>query len=115
MTKTHGMRGLEISGPKSLDSAKYDRLSDLRRIVATHPGRQELRQELAARVALLVEIGFHELVKTHEDGKSIWESPVIGRYSTYLAELRRVLETFPADDIPASASDVITQALSNDS
>ena len=38
-----------------------------------------------------------ELIATHEQGRSIWTSPVIARMGTFMAELRRILETFPED------------------
>ncbi len=107
----HGIYSFQNRGDKSLNPQRVGRLAELRELVQTQPGRQELREELAARCALIVDLAMADLVKTHNDGHSIWTSPVIKRMGTFMAELRRVLDTFPADEVEGTAAEIITQAI----
>jgi len=113
-SRTHGIYSLRDSGPKTLDPVQIERYSELKQLVKTHPGRIELREELAARAALLVDLGFSELIKTASDGQSVWDSPVIRRMGTYMAELRRILDSFPANDNQQSANEIIQELMAND-
>ena len=114
--KRHGIRQFEDRGPARLtDPAQIERFAELKRMVKSEPGRIELRQELAARAALLVDLGFSELIRTNEAGKSIWNTPTIKRMGTYMAELRRLLDSFPADDELTASADKIIEMMHNDS
>ena len=55
-----------------------------------------MRRELTARVALICYMGFSELSNDAQEG-SIWESPVIKRAATWVAGLRRLLDSYPDD------------------
>ncbi|MCI0398228.1 MAG: hypothetical protein L0322_25310 [Chloroflexi bacterium] len=109
----HGIHAFEARGPLALDDGRLSRLAELRQMVRSHPGRMELREELTARTALIVDLAMSELITTHEAGKSIWESPVIKRAGTYLAELRRLLDSFPPEKSQGSAADIIGQIIEN--
>lgn len=95
--RKHGIRALEDAGPKSLEPQQVGRLQELRQLVRTHPGRMELRIELTARAALIVDLAMSELTRHADSGESIFDSMVIKRGGTWFAELRRLLADFPED------------------
>lgn len=110
----HGIHTFEARGVTALEPGRLSRLAELRQLVKSQPGRLELREELTARCALIVDIAMSELVKTHEAGDSIWDSPVIKRAGTYLAEMRRLLDSFPPDDADNDVTDQIRRVIEHD-
>ena len=97
--RNHGVYAVRDRGDQAVvDPKQIARLADLRRMAKSHDGRQELKEELLSRVVLICDLGFSELHKTVESGKSIWETPSIKRLATYLAEARRLLDSFPKGD-----------------
>lgn len=97
--RTHGLYSFENGGPDTLAPAKVERLAELREMVKTHPGREAIRQETTARVALIVEIAFSEMQETAEAGESIFDAGVTQRAATWFAELRRYLDAWPPDEL----------------
>ena len=108
--RKHGIRALELSGPDSLEvePEKVAALHELREMVRSEPGRRDLREELTARVALIVEMGFGELIKWTDQGRPLFQSPVIKRASTWVAELRRLLDSFPMDYDDRDITDILS-------
>jgi hypothetical protein len=95
-SRKHSIYAFSDRGAEALSTENVNSLNDLRELVKTHPGREELRRELTARVALVCYMGFSELSNDAQKG-SIWESPVIKRAATWVAELRRLLDSYPDD------------------
>ena len=91
---SHGIHAFQDNGPNRLQPAQINRLAELRELVKEEPGRQELRQELTARMALICELGFAHLRERTEAGDDIWSSGIIRRLATYVAETRRLLDSF---------------------
>lgn len=104
---THGMYAFEERGQAALDPTKISRLAELRSMVKTQGGRRELKLELLARTALLVEIGFERLRQQNEEGKSIWEGGVISRLGSYMALVHRLVDSTPNEDPREVVSDEI--------
>ena len=104
--RKHGIYAFKDRGEESLTIENVKSLHDLRELVKTNPGRQELRQELAARVALIVYLGFNEMQKDAESGR-LWRGPVIKSAATWVAELRRLLDSFPEDSDIIDANEVL--------
>jgi hypothetical protein len=94
--RKHGIYAFRDRGEDSLTAENIKSLRDLRELVKTKPGREELRRELTARVATICWMGFGELQKAGKQG-NLWNSPVIRRAATWVAELRRLLDSFPDD------------------
>lgn len=97
--RKHGIDGFQMRGELSLAPEQVDRLTELRDLVKTHEGRLDLRREMVARLTLITDIAFAEMTKWKEDNpdKSLFDSPVAKRASTWFAEARRQLEAFPSD------------------
>jgi hypothetical protein len=108
--KTHGMFSLRDSGPAKLtDPVQISRMSQLRQMAKTEPGRQEIREEITARMALICDLGYAELARQRQAGESIWDSGVIRRLATYTAETRRLLDSFQDNEAQGSASSIIAK------
>lgn len=113
--RKHGLRAFEARGEASLyDPRKIERLSDLRALVAKESGRLEIRQELTARMGLLVELGFDSLRERYSGDHltpqlkaKLWSDPVIARLATYAALLHRLLNSFPEDKAPDEAAKIL--------
>ena len=112
--RTHGIYAFQDRGEESLEPANIGRLAELRRLVKTYRGRQELRQELFARTMLICDIAYGELRTTSEQGISIMENPVIRIASTWYALANRILDSFPEEDREGLSSDIIQQALDHE-
>jgi hypothetical protein len=94
--RKHGIYAFRDRGEDSLTVENIKSLHDLRELVKSQPGREELRKELTARVATICWMGFGELQKAGQAGH-LWTSPVVKRAATWVAELRRLLDSFPDD------------------
>lgn len=95
---THGLNAFENRGPASLAPSKAAYLNELRDKFKTEPGRLEYRQELAAALAMICELGFSNLRTEAEKGADIWESGVIRRLGVYINSLQRLLDNWPKED-----------------
>jgi hypothetical protein len=113
-SRKHGEYAFRRRGDDALEPSQISALSELRELVETNPGRLELRKELTARMALICEIGFSYLREQVEDGEDIWAGGIINRLSTYVAETRRLLDSFSDDTPKGSAVEIIAQAMTND-
>ena len=91
------MGAVAARGRDALDPAEVQRLEDLRELLATEPGRMEVRQELAARVAIIVERGLQWLGVHGEEHFAKGTGPLkyLGVYSGLLA---RLLDNWPELD-----------------
>ena len=94
----HGIIAAERGGPEALmrvDPKLVKRLSELRLLVDTEPGRREIRLELAARLALIMELGTAEISRVIERGDDVFDTPVLGRYLSFANGLHRMLRDWP--------------------
>jgi len=90
-SKTHGMEALAARGRAALDPAEVASLDELRDLLNTHPGRIEVRTELAARTMMIVEKGYQ-----HVEGKHFTEGGGPLRYlAVYSNLLARLLDSWP--------------------
>ena len=94
ISEKHGMFALADRGRAALDPAEVQRLDELRELMVTQPGRLKVRQELAARVALIVDRGSAWLDSSSEEHYAKGTGPLkyLGVYSGLLA---RLLDNWP--------------------
>jgi hypothetical protein len=95
---THRVNAFEARGEAALAPTQKEYLAELREMVRTQPGRLEIREELAAALMLICQLGFSHMRENAEKGQDIWESGVIGRLATYINALRMLLDNWPEDD-----------------
>ena len=114
---THGMK-LAEGGERSLihfDPKLVKRLDELRVLMDTEPGRRDLRVELGARVALIVELGIAEIGRQMEQqGSDLFDTSVIHKLGTYVNTLSRMLRDWPSpidDAIQVTELERIDKAL----
>lgn len=93
----HGIDSFAAHGDGRLQARQITRLSELRQLVESEPGRMDLRKELTARTMLIVELGYAHLRQQAEKGEDIWAGGVIRRLASYIAETRRLLDSFPGE------------------
>jgi hypothetical protein len=93
----HGMYVLRDRGELALAPDGKSRLIELKEQFMSEPGRIEYRQELAAHIALMLEIGFSNVREVAEAGESIWTSSPIKSMGCYLNTLVRLLDGWPKD------------------
>ena len=96
----HGMDALNKGGPEAImriDPKMVARLSELRDMMNTEPGRREIRLEVGARLALIVELGMAELGRAiQEPGIDLFDTAVMGRIGGYINSLNRLLLRWPS-------------------
>ena len=97
IAEKHGVFAVEARGESALAPAEVESLRELREMVRTHPGRQEIREEIVARLVIITRKVFNDMEQLASSPKW-WEAGVVRRGGTYLAELRRWLDTFPTTD-----------------
>lgn len=107
----HLVHSFERRGTEALDPQRINRLDELRQMLSDAPGRVALRRELAARMILISEMGFAHLKQQAENGENFWESGVIRRLGSYVAESRRLLDSFEDDTIRGTAADIIIKEM----
>lgn len=96
-SRKHGIHAFESRGERALAPAEVARLQELRNLVRTAPGRREIREEIVARLVVIARKVFNDMEQM-AGSEEWWESGVVKRGGTYLAELRRWLDTFPTQD-----------------
>lgn len=106
-SRTHGAYSLERRGESSLEPGGLTRLQELKQQFMSEPGRVEYRRDLAAFLALIVELGGSDIRKIAESGGNIWQSSPISRMGTYLNSLIRLLDNWPNDHQPLNLSEHI--------
>ena len=109
---THGMK-LAEGGERSLihfDPKLVKRLDELRVLMD-----RDLRVELGARVALIVELGIAEIGRQMEQqGSDLFDTSVIHKLGTYVNTLSRMLRDWPSpidDAIQVTELERIDKAL----
>lgn len=90
----HGVFAENLTTIERLQPEKINRLVELRQLVKTEPGRLEIREELTARMALIVDLGFSHLAQQQAEGDDIFATAVLKRLQGYVAETRRLLDSF---------------------
>lgn len=105
--RTHGAYALEHRGESALEPGQKTRLQELKEQFMSEPGRVEYRRDLAAFLALIVELGGSDIRKIAESGGNIWQSSPISRMGTYLNSLIRLLDNWPNDHQPLNLSEHI--------
>lgn len=93
----HGMR-LAAGGEYSLihvDPRLVKRLGELRELLATEPGRLDVRLELISRYAIIVELGMAEVGRAIDRGDDLFDTPVIAKLATYMNALQSAIDKFP--------------------
>jgi hypothetical protein len=94
-SKSHGLYAFRDRGEEALGNNNRSRYIELRDQFKSDPGRIEYRQNLAVHLAMMLELGFDELRRAVELGRSIWELPPTKRMATYVNALIRLLDGFP--------------------
>lgn len=97
-SRKHGMYAFERRGPDALEQEQQTYLMELRQLFKTQPGRLEYREQLAASLAMMCELGFQSIRKQAERGGDLWKANVTGRLGTYVNTLVRMLDSWPEDD-----------------
>jgi hypothetical protein len=92
----HGIYSFENNVNRGLQPLEIDSLQELRELVHTGDGRQSIREEITARLTIIVRKVFDDLA-AKKDSPAFWNEGVTTRGGTYLAELRRWLDTFPVE------------------
>ena len=103
----HGMQAVEHRGEAALSETGRTRLQELRDQFMSEPGRVEYRQELAAHIALMLELGWSHMREITENGGKLWESAPIARMGTYLNTLARLLDNWPKEDRPQDITSIL--------
>jgi hypothetical protein len=95
---THRMVAFRNRGEDALTPAQAGYFAIIREQFRSQPGRMEYREQLAASLAMLCELGFSHLREHAEKGVSIWDTDVIKRLGTYINSLTRLLDNWPKED-----------------
>lgn len=111
LAKKHGISAVEARGISAMDENRMGFFASLRKQVETHPGRLELRHDLAAMAVLLAELFFAQAEKDAQEGINIVDSPSGKRLGYHIALADRILASIPEDE---GGPTNITDALSND-
>ncbi len=106
--RKHGAYALERRGEIALEPVQLTRLQELKQQFMTEPGRLEYRRDLAAFLAMIVELGGSNIRDIAEGGGNIWTSSPIARLGTYLNSLIRLLDSWPKDERPADITTLLS-------
>ncbi len=90
---THGIHSFEAGGERNLSPFEVESLQELRELVKTEQGRQDVKLEIIARLVIIARKLFADMQKS-QNSRDWWEGGPVIRGGTYLAELRRWLEIF---------------------
>ena len=97
MGTTHGINAFEKRGTAALDVDKRSVYIQLRDQFKSEPGRLEYREQLAAQLAMMLELAFADMRKLAEQKRSIWTSPPVAKMGTYVNALIRLIDGWPKD------------------
>jgi hypothetical protein len=97
-SRKHGAYALERRGEGALQPVQRTRLQELKEQLASEPGRLEYRRELAAFLAMIVELGGANIREIAEAGGNIWDSSPVSRLGVYLNSLIRLLDGWPKEE-----------------
>lgn len=95
-SKKHGAYAFESRGEAALEPAEIASLQELRDLVRTEPGRQDVREEISARLIIVARKVFNDM-ELQLENPNWWDSGVVKRGATWIAELRRWIESFPPE------------------
>ncbi len=109
--QTHGVYSVVSRGEDVLPIEKRNRLQELKAQLATEPGREEYRIELAATIAIICELGMSELQKANNSGRNIYDTNVIKILGSYQNALARLLATWPKVDSDPITAAIVLEAL----
>jgi hypothetical protein len=104
----HGMVAYERHGEAMLSDTGRGRLQELKEQFRTEPGRVEYREELAANIAILLELGFSYMREVTEAGGNLWECPPIRIAGVYLNSLIRLLDGWPKEQSLHDITTILT-------
>ncbi|MFZ2096384.1 MAG: hypothetical protein WAV05_07070 [Anaerolineales bacterium] len=93
----HRQNAFENRGPDALTTPQRAYYLEIREKFRSAPARLEYREELAAALAMLCELGFSDIREKAEKGADIWQSGVVSRLGTYINSLCRLLDNWPKD------------------
>ena len=94
----HGAYILRDRGESALTPAGKSRLQELKEQLASEPGRIEYRRDLAAFLALMVEMATSNIREKAEEGKDIWSLSPVSRLPTYINGLIKLLDHWPKEE-----------------
>jgi len=103
---TNGVSSLQTRAPVGMSPFDLDTLEELRHLVRTDAGRDDVKIEIIARLVLVARKFFSDAMEGPK-GARWWESGVVKRGGTYLAELRRWLDTMPKQQQEATLIEVL--------
>jgi hypothetical protein len=95
--RSHGMYAYQKRGEDALEPIQLSRYQELKTLFDSEPGRVEYRKDLAAHVAMILELGFANLRELAESNQTIWDKPPIRAMGTYLNTFVRLLDGWPKD------------------
>lgn len=104
----HGMYVLERHGESALSKTGRSRLQELQELFRSAPGRAEYREQLAAFMALMVEMGKSHIQEQAEGGGDIWTSSPVSRLPTYVNGLIKLMDNWPKDDNSMDITDILS-------
>lgn len=96
-SQKHGLYAFEVRGEAALSEPQRSRYLELRDQFNTTPGREEYRVELAAFIAMMIELAKGDIQARAAKGQSIWTSPPVAKMGTYINTLVRLMDNWPKD------------------
>lgn len=109
--KKHGIRAVEERGTAAMNEQRMGFFASLRKQVETHPGRLDLRHDLAAMAVLLAKLFFSQATKEVKEGINIVDSPSGKRVGYHIALADRILGSIPDEDEHDDSATIIKQSL----
>ena len=106
--RKHGAYSFRQRGEDALGPVQRSRLQELKDQFTSEPGRLEYRRDLAAFLAMIVELGGANIREIVENGGNIWDSSPISKMGTYLNGLIRLLDTWPKDKSPQDITELLS-------
>lgn len=112
--QTHGIHAFEDRGENALTPERGAYLRELKSRLATSGGRVEARQDLAAALGTIVNMGFSQMQQDAEAKKDIWNSGVVGRLGVYINAYIRLLDNWPDGEKPQNIIDALKGRTDNE-
>ena len=106
-TIKHGIYAIENRGAASLGDTEQMTYRELREALRQPKVREEIKRELMARLTTMMRVGFSEMERLSEQGRDVFEAPVIGRLGTYLNLLARLLGSYPPQQRDTLAEEIL--------
>lgn len=96
--KSHGLYSFRDRGVEALDNDKRSVYIQLREQFKSEPGRLQYREDLAAHIAMMLELGFSTIRAQAEKGYPVWNSPPVARMGTYINAVIRLIDSWPKEN-----------------